>query len=66
MAQKLIKNQDIAIILETGSNNGNPIRDVLNNHTTTTYNNMKDIQEGKEQYQHCGSGTAIIQKKGLR
>ena len=43
MAQKLIKNQDIAIILETGSNNGNPIRDVLNNHTTTTYNNMKDV-----------------------
>ena len=47
-------------MLETGVNKNNPIREVLNDYVTTTTNNMKEIEEEKEQYQHCGSGTAII------
>ena len=49
-AQKIIRGKDVALILETGTNKNNPVRDVLNNYTTTTQNNMKEIEDGKGQY----------------
>ena len=66
MCQKLIKDKDAAIILETGSNRKNKVRNVLDEYETTTQNEMPEIDNNKEQYQHCGSGTAVIQKRGIR
>jgi len=36
MCQKLIKDKDAAIILETGSNRKNKVRNVLDEYETTT------------------------------
>ena len=36
------------MILETGVNKNNPIREILNEYNVTTNNNMKEILEGKE------------------
>ena len=61
-----MKGKDAAIILETGSNNKSKVRDILDEYETTIQNEMPEIDSKKEQYQHCGSGTAVIMKKGKR
>ena len=55
---KIIKERDIAVILETGINKNGKMKDVTEDHDITKINYMKDIEN--EQYQHNGNGTAII------
>ena len=36
------------VILETGTNKNNPVRNIANNYVTTTENYMKELDESKE------------------
>jgi len=58
LLNELIKDKDIAVILETGINKNRKIREVTEDHNVTKINFMKDIE--REQYQHNGNGTAIF------
>ena len=60
---ELIKEKDIAVILETGINKNGKIKDVTEYHNVIKINYIKDIE--REQYQHNGNGTAIFTHRNL-
>ena len=51
------------IILETGVNKNEKLRDIADDVNITVTNPMKDID--REQYQHNGNGTAILTHKNI-
>ena len=56
--EKLLKDQDVAILIETGVNTNSKILIPNNNMEIGKENKM--IAIGKEQHQHNGKGTATL------
>ena len=58
-----LRNKDVVVILETGINKNVSMTDLSDTMEVTNINHMPDVE--KEQYQHIGSGTAILTNKNI-